>query len=275
MPTNVYIAPFTSRSGIDKDVLSSLRDQFEESFEQTFGSKGAYEILNRQTVEKILAEAGNEEALTSVGEIKPKAEDDLRLAKANGVIFGEVTDDKVSGEVIVSVKLQSFDSHFFWNHSVAMTRGKIYDFSSRKAAMEQLVASIDAPLKAATGSAQPHGATTSATSSSNSHHIGDKLKICEQTMAVPPIKVCGVLTWNGEKYDEIIPGTAFTATVTAQRGQGNTVSMSRVDITFDPGVTATYFGTISQDNKASGTVSWYFNGNPVGAGTWTIEPLAP
>jgi hypothetical protein len=152
VPVNVYVSPFTSRSRIDDEVLASFRDLFEEAFGTAFSHDGTYKVLNRQVIQQIVAEAQNETGLiTSVDELNPKVKANLRLAKADGFIFGEVTDDKDSGEVIVDVRLQSFDSVLWWNKSVSIKRGLIHDRSSRKEAMEKLVRSIDASLKADSG----------------------------------------------------------------------------------------------------------------------------
>ena len=278
MPTNVYIAPFSSHSEIEGNVLSSLRDLFEESFEQTFAGNGTYKVLNRQTVEKILAEANNETVLTSVGELNPKAKDELKLVKADGVIFGEVTDDKDSGEVIVSVKLQSFDSVIFWNHSVTMKRGLIHDYTSRKTAMEQLVASIDGSGKGAseTAPAVLNAGPTSSNSTSKRQSIGDRLEECEQPVPNPlHVKYCGTLTWDGEKYNAFWPDVQITATFSLERGQDNSVTLRRLDISGGPGVTGTYRGTVSPNNEASGTATWFVGGRPLGSGTWTTKPVSP
>jgi hypothetical protein len=151
MPVNVYVAPFISRNVIDAEVLSSFRDLFEEAFGAAFTHTGVYKVLNREIIEKIVAESQNEAGLASVDELNSRVKARLRVATADGFIFGEVTDDKDSGEVIVEVKLQSFDSVLWWNKSVSIKRGLIRDRSSRKAAMEQLVKAIDAFLKPESG----------------------------------------------------------------------------------------------------------------------------
>jgi hypothetical protein len=141
-PKSVFIEQFTSRDGVDAEVLSSFRDLFEESFEDTFRNTGVYSVLNRQELEKIVNSSKSEILVTSMEQIDADTKARLRLAKADGVIFGRVIDDKESGEVVVSAKLQSFDSVLQWNKSVTMKRGLIHDRASRKAAMVELVKSV-------------------------------------------------------------------------------------------------------------------------------------
>lgn len=69
VPHKVYIAPFTSRDSISPKLLSSFRDLFEELFEQLLARDGAYTVLDRETIEKVLAQAKDEAALTSVEQL--------------------------------------------------------------------------------------------------------------------------------------------------------------------------------------------------------------
>jgi hypothetical protein len=193
-PVNVYVAPFTSRDSIDHEILSSLRDLFEESFENAFSSNGTYTVLNREAIERIIAESQNEAALASIDDLTTKARARLKVARADGVIFGAVTDDKDSGEVIVSVKLQNFDSLLFWNRSVSIKRGLIHDRSSRQDAMEQLVRLISGSLQ-----------TNPSIGSSNDRSIQTRPAGC----IIPPKGLVG--WWPGDgKMDDIIGGNSPT-----------------------------------------------------------------
>ncbi len=138
----VYVAPFVSHGSFDPTVLSSLRDLFEEEFEAEFARTGTYSVLNRDTVEHILSEARNEQTITSIDQLNAKERQGLTLEKADGFIFGTVTDDKLSGDVVVSVKLQKFNSELVWNVSTSIRHGFIYDQGSRKTAMKNMVAVI-------------------------------------------------------------------------------------------------------------------------------------
>lgn len=155
-PKNVFIEQFTSRDEIDAEVLSSFRDLFEESFEDAFRNTGIYTVLNRQELEKILNGSKTEILVTSMEQIDADTKARLKLAKADGVIFGRVIDDKDSGEVVVSAKLQSFDSVLLWNKSVTMKRGLIHDRASRKAAMGELVKSVAAASRGEFGNEISH-----------------------------------------------------------------------------------------------------------------------
>jgi hypothetical protein len=141
-PIKIYVAPFISHGSFEPTVLSSLRDLFEEEFEAEFARTGTYSVLNRDTVEHILSEARNEQAITSIDQLNAKERQGLTLEKADGFVFGTVTDDKFSGDVVVSVKLQKFNSELVWNVSTSIRHGFIYDQGSRKTAMKELVAAI-------------------------------------------------------------------------------------------------------------------------------------
>lgn len=136
-PRSVYIADFTSRNLADDLILAS----FTELYESALVTAGAYKVLNRRTFNQILAAAANEAKVASMSDLSPRAK--ARLAgveKADGVIFGEVTDDKESGDIIISATLESFDSVKHWKRFVSMKRGLIRDQSSRRKTMESLAA---------------------------------------------------------------------------------------------------------------------------------------
>jgi hypothetical protein len=133
-------------------------------------------------IDKILAESQNEAALTSIDDLSATAKSRLKVAKADGVIFGAVADDKDSGEVVVSVKLQCFESVLFWTESVTIKRGLIHDRSSRKAAMEQLVHAIPGSAKTGSGTGQSgvEAGDTAAPATSGGPLLGQKAELCLQ-----------------------------------------------------------------------------------------------
>jgi hypothetical protein len=104
-----------------------------------------------------------------------------------------------------------------------------------------------------------------------------------------PAKVTnrGTLTWNGQNYDAKFDGvisafakdkkgTETTATITFARDQQNGVTLNRTDTTGTVGVTATYTGRITADNKISGTVTWSFGtAPPYASGKWSGTVTMP
>lgn len=121
-------------------------------------------------------------------------------------------------------------------------------------------------------------------SSQATNAIPVKITECESPAPNPyQLKNCGTMTWNGQKYDAefsgvtnvITKGPATTATISIQRDQQNGVTLSRVDLTGTPGVTATYTGQIAAGNTISGTVVWFNGGAAFASGTWSGTVIMP
>jgi hypothetical protein len=127
---------FVSHNIADKNLLAS----FSEHFETALIGSGSYRVLDRNTFERILAEGKNEGYVASINDLTPTTRKQLSsIAKAEGVIFGEVTDDVESGEIIITATLESFDSVKHWKRFVSMKRGVVHDDPSRRAAIQQLI----------------------------------------------------------------------------------------------------------------------------------------
>ena len=134
-PASVYVSEFVSRSITDKVLLVSFTDLFETALVNS----GTNKVLNRRNLQKVLAEAQSESYVASMGDVSTQARVRIpALEGAEGVIFGEVNDDTDSGEVSVTVTLESFDSVIHWKRSLSMKRGRLRDLASRREAMEGL-----------------------------------------------------------------------------------------------------------------------------------------
>lgn len=293
VPHNVYIAPFTSRDPISPKLLASFRDLFEESFERVLARDGAYTVLNRETIEKVLSEAKYEAALTSVEQLNAALKGRLKIAKAEGFVFGEVTDDKESGDIVISAKLQGFNSVLYWNQSVTMRPGHVNDRSDRKDAIEQLVHLIEGSSEA-----EPSNSRRDVSVSSTSPSVklftyySDKVKLrlCEEPVPNPALMGdCGFLTWNGTQYDAVwegwtllserefpqlpgrikSPGGPILGTVKIERDGERGVILRRLDTT---GISCVYHGGLSGANVASGTYVCELQGKAVSSGPWKLIP---
>lgn len=141
-PRSIYVAEFVSREISDKALLTSFTDLYETAL---IGS-GAYRVVNRRVFHQILAEAQSELSVRSMGDVSQRARGQLtRLAEAEGVVFGEVTDDAASGDVIITVTLETFDSVRHWRRFTLMKRGELTLLANRVKAMQQLVSATTAP----------------------------------------------------------------------------------------------------------------------------------
>jgi hypothetical protein len=138
-PAAVYVAEFFSRQTVSQDVLAS----FTELFETALINEGAYRVLNRRSLYQVLREAQNESHVRSMSEVQVQARRQIRsVTEAEGVIFGEVTDDSASGEVGISVTLETFDAEKRWKHATTISRGRLLDRASRDGAMRALAALV-------------------------------------------------------------------------------------------------------------------------------------
>lgn len=99
-----------------------------------------FTILNRRNLRSILAESRNEELVRSLEDLPTETRRRIqRFERAEGVIFGELFDDRESGDVIVSVTLETFDAVKRWKHTASLRRGLIHDYASRERVMRALV----------------------------------------------------------------------------------------------------------------------------------------
>lgn len=154
-PSKVYVTDFSSRTISDKELLESFSDLFETALKA--GER--FKILNRRTLYRILSEAQNEGTLTSMHDVNQRARTQLARAQmAEGVIFGAITDDQVSGQIRATVSLQSFDTEIHCQAATTMTRGKLFDLASRQDLMERLATEIcqaPKPTGGQAGTSQP------------------------------------------------------------------------------------------------------------------------
>jgi hypothetical protein len=252
-PHNIYIAPFTSRDSISPKLLDSFRDLFEESFERVLARDGAYTVLNRETIEKVLAEAKYETALTSVEQLNSTLKGRLRIANADGFVFGEVTDDKDSGDIIIAAKLQGFDSILYWSESVTMKRSHLNDRSDRKDAIDQLVRSIGGSSEAKPSNSQYSSIGGSSEAKPSNSQYPAVMHLCPD----PPDISCATFKWENGQYTNYtnLPGQFSEKRIlTVERFTRDSVIMHRVDFGSYP-LTAVVAGKISSDGNtlANGT----------------------
>lgn len=147
-PRNVYVSEFVSHSLKDAALLSS----FTELFETALVNSGSYRVLNRRNLQRVLAESQSEAYVASMGDVKSPARAQIaKIEGAQGVVFGEVVDDSESGDVKITVTLESFDSVVVWKHSGLMRRGLLRDGPSRQRAMERLAQDISSEIAIESG----------------------------------------------------------------------------------------------------------------------------
>ncbi len=158
LPTSVYVSEFVSRSISDKALLVSFTDLFETQLVNS----GRYKVLNRRNLHRILDESKNESYVASMRDVSAQARTRIStLEGANGLIFGEVADDADSGDVSITVTLESFDAVIHWKRSTSMKRGLVRDLASRRAAIGTLATLDNEPVIPREPATQRDGRTVS------------------------------------------------------------------------------------------------------------------
>lgn len=131
----VYVADFLPIRRVPDDLLVSLTNEFELVLVES----QRYDVLERRTLDRLAQHARNEIHASNVRELGTGVIDVLRRQGAQGVIFGEVDDDAESGELVVYVTLENFDSQKEWKRSISLKRGLRNDRESRLAALRRLL----------------------------------------------------------------------------------------------------------------------------------------
>jgi hypothetical protein len=134
----VYVAPFTARRAVALEVLNSFTDEFETALIYT----SCYDVLQRRDLDQLLKQIRNEKALTTIRDLGLPATAELRGRGATAVIFGEVDDDVGSGEVVVSVQMENFDSTIPWKKTESLKRGLQNDRTSRRELVKRLITDV-------------------------------------------------------------------------------------------------------------------------------------
>ncbi len=133
----VYVAPFTARGALSQELLDSFTDEFETLFIDA----GCYEVLERRDLDQLLRQIRNERGLTTIRDLGISAAQ-VQGTGATAVVFGVINDDVNSGEVVLSVKMEYFDSTIAWKNQESLQRGRREDRASRLEAIRRLISHI-------------------------------------------------------------------------------------------------------------------------------------
>jgi hypothetical protein len=130
----VYVAPFTLRGNLDPKIAASITSEFERAMVR----QTCYEVLERIDVDQLVKQARNERSIATVTDLGKDITGKLRLQGANAVIFGEADEDVNSGEVVFIAKMEYFNSTIAWERASSLSRGLVYDRSSRITPIKKL-----------------------------------------------------------------------------------------------------------------------------------------
>ncbi len=138
-----YVWDFHSPNIDSAELLKSFTDDFEEALIKTkIGT-----ALQRRQFEALFQQKEKERRIRNLDAIPRQTLKSLHVLRANVVVFGEVIDDKDSGQLKISVNFESFDSRILAKESILLLRGKRYDAESREDTMDKLVLKVFLTLK--------------------------------------------------------------------------------------------------------------------------------
>lgn len=123
----VYVALFSSNGSIDAPTVSRITDDFES----ILFTNHCYELIDRKNVDDLLRQLRNERQLYSIRDFEPRVKDLLKFEHATAVVFGQIDDDIKSGDIILRVKTESFDSRILATGSGRIRRGVVNDHDNR------------------------------------------------------------------------------------------------------------------------------------------------
>ena len=130
----IYVWDFTTRDLQINESTTNLTIEFETALQ----SVGCLSLIDRRSLDQILQQRASERAIYDLENASPNMLKELKIRNATGVIFGEIYDDKNSGQIRIQVKLQDFTGQIVRISSIRMDRGKISDGISRELYMSTL-----------------------------------------------------------------------------------------------------------------------------------------
>lgn len=131
----IYVWNFSTRDSEQDELTTNLTQEFEEALIQS----KRFQVLERRKYDRLLAQKDNEKAILNIEGISSTALKNLKANQANAVVFGEMHDDIQSGQIKVTVTIQTFDGKKLDMQSIRFTRGKRFNPESRELAMKELV----------------------------------------------------------------------------------------------------------------------------------------
>lgn len=134
----LYVWRFTA----DKANLDGLADKLTGEFEEALVKSRCFLVLERRDYAALARRAENEKMIGILPELSSQSQTELRIARAQIVVFGKIVHDVESGEFKVTVSFQRFDSTKQSVESIRIKQGVINDAESREQAMKYLVNKI-------------------------------------------------------------------------------------------------------------------------------------
>jgi len=134
----VYVWKFSTQDS----ELSQYIDALTREFELALSQQNCLDLVTRRQLDRNLFHGQSEEGIQTISGINESVKSELKTQKANGVIFGEVINDKVSGHIRIQVVLESLSSDILGMSRALINKGKIFDAETRERHMFQMAKSL-------------------------------------------------------------------------------------------------------------------------------------
>lgn len=152
-PLSIYVWEFTTRDGERSGLTLSFTEEVEEALIQS----ECCNIIQRRYYSRLFDQKENELAVLNLSGLPKAAKDGLKSLEANAVVFGEVFDDAQSGQVRISVSIESFEGKILKKASSYLPKFAIVDPSKR----EEAIAKLMTDLHFSNGKDNPSASSTS------------------------------------------------------------------------------------------------------------------
>ncbi len=131
----IYVWEFTNRDGSRNEYTRSLTEDFEEKLIQ---SRCCKNILQRRHYARLFDQKEQEKSILSIENIPPTLFDRLKALDAKEVVFGEVFEESSSGQIKITVTVESFNSKILDKASIYLPKYMLVDPFSRREKISEL-----------------------------------------------------------------------------------------------------------------------------------------
>lgn len=133
--SGIYVWEFSHRNGSVDDYTRSITEDFEEKLIQ---SRCCEPILQRRYYARLFDQKEIERSVLSVENIPPTLLDQLISLEAKEVVFGEIFEDASSGQIKITVTVESFNSNILDKASIYLPKYMMADPFARRKKVNEL-----------------------------------------------------------------------------------------------------------------------------------------
>ena len=219
-PTKVFVWTFRSNIG-DRPMLDNITDEFEEAVKES----KKYALLERRSLGSLMLR--RQEEATDMSSIGSKDQALIQTKGAEAVFFGNIFNDVDSGEVRITVTLESFDTQILLKKSQKLRPLELRESEVRQRVFREI---LGIPVSSARRNAAPGTAQIAGKATSN-----------------PPSQPNQQVTNSGSMQAGIVNGGLVI--------NNGASKIDRKRISLDPALLRTYVGEYSANAYQSVTVT--------------------